>query len=200
MSPPDAHPSRTEAALRMVRLRRAQRALDTLFRSLPLGRKVRTGVFMAFKTVLSALVAYAIGNALHTEQAFWAAISAVAVTQPHFGDTRGAGRDRCLGTVFGGIAGLLGLAVGGSGDMLSFGLALGLVTLACWTANAGPAARIGGITTAIVLLVPSQGPRWEVPLYRLGEVVLGTLCALVIGWLVSRLEERAERKQETEAT
>ncbi|HXP01740.1 MAG TPA: FUSC family protein [Luteibacter sp.] len=198
MSPPDAPLSRTEAALRATRLRRAQQALDRMFRSLPLGRRIRTGAFMALKTVLSAWVAYTIGQALHTEQAFWAAISAVAVTQPHFGDTQGAGRDRCLGTAFGGIAGLLGLWIGGTGDMLSFALALALVTLACWTANAGPAARIGGITTAIVLLVPSTGPRWEIPLYRLGEVILGTLCALVIGWLVSWLEERAEHKPDPE--
>lgn len=196
MSPADAHPERTETAQRASRLHRAQRVLDRLFRSMPLGRRLRIGVFMAFKAALSASVAYAIGQALHTEQAFWAAISAVAVTQPQFGDTRGAGRDRCLGTALGGIAGLLGLWIGGAGDMLAFALGLGLVTIVCWAANAAAAARIAGITTAIVLLVPSAGPRWEVPLIRLGEVVLGTLCALAIGWVVSRLEERVERKEE----
>jgi uncharacterized membrane protein YccC len=198
MSPPDPNESRTEAAWRSIRLGQAQRALDQLFHSLPMAGRLRTGAFMALKTALAACVAYAIGHALHTEQAFWAAITAVAVTQPHFGDTQGAGRDRCLGTAFGGIAGLLGLWVGGSG-LLPFVLALCLVTLACWTANAGSAARIGGITTAIVVLVPSVGPRWEIPLYRLGEVVLGTLCALAIGWLVSRIEERSERKQAARA-
>jgi uncharacterized membrane protein YccC len=80
--------------------------------------------------------------------------------------------------------------------MLAFAVGLGLVTVVCWIANAAAAARIAGITTAIVLLVPSTGPRWEVPLIRLGEVLLGTLCALVIGWAVSRLEERVERKEE----
>ncbi len=200
MSPPDAHPSRTDAALRVIRLRRAQRALDGLFRSLPLGRRVRTGIFMAFKTVLSALVAYAIGHALHTEQAFWAAISAVAVTQPHFGDTRGA-RAATAAWERSSVASPACWACRSAAAATCFrsDLRWGWSRMACWTANAGPAARIGGITTAIVLLVPSQGPRWEVPLYRLGEVILGTLCALAIGWLVSRLEERAERKQETEA-
>lgn len=199
MSPPDAPAPRTEAASRAVRLRRAQQALDRLFRTLPLGGRLRTGAFMAIKTVISALVAYAIGYALHTEQAFWAAISAVAVTQPHFGDTQGAGRDRCIGTALGGVAGLLGLWIAGTGDALTFALTLAVVTLVCWAANAGKAARIAGITTAIILLVPSTGPRWEIPLYRFGEVVLGTLCALVIGWLVSQVEERAEKKRETEA-
>ncbi|NII56187.1 FUSC family protein [Luteibacter sp. SG786] len=196
MSPMDAHPERTETVQRASRLRRAQRLLDRLFRSMPLERRLRIGAFMAFKVALSASVAYAVGQALHTEQAFWAAISAVAVTQPHFGDTRGAGRDRCLGTVLGGIAGFLGLWAGGSGNILAFALGLGLVTIVCWMANAAAAARIAGITAAIVLLVPSAGPSWEVPLMRLGEVVLGTLCALVIGWAVSRLEERVEQKEE----
>jgi len=196
MCPAAAQPERTETAPRASRLRRAQRVLDRLFRSLPLGKRLRIGAFMAFKAALSASVAYAIGQALHTEQAFWAAISAVAVTQPHFGDTRGAGRDRCLGTVLGGIVGFLGLWTGGSGNILAFALGLGLVTIVCWMANATAAARIAGITAAIVLLVPGTGPSWEVPLTRLGEVVLGTLCALVIGWAVSRLEERVEQNEE----
>jgi uncharacterized membrane protein YccC len=198
MNLPPPHPGRSENAQRASRLRRAQRVFDRLFRTMPLGRRLRIGAFMAFKAALSASVAFGIGQALHTEQAFWAAISAMAVTQPHFGDTRGAGRDRCLGTALGGVAGLLGLWVGGSGDIASFVLAVALVTIACWAANAASAARIAGITTAIVLLVPSTGPRWEVPLVRLGEVVLGTVCALVIGWAVSRLEERVERKEEEE--
>lgn len=194
MTSPDAPVTRTEAKRRAMRLRRAQQAVDRLFRRLPFGRRLRTGAFLAFKGALGASVAYAIGQALHTEQAFWAAISALAVTQPHYQDTRGAGRDRVLGTVLGGIAGFLGLWLGHSGDPWSFALAVVGVTLVCWAANVGPAARIAGITAAIVLLVPAEGPRWEIPLYRLGEVVLGTLCALVIGWLVTRLEERVEAK------
>ncbi|SEM42449.1 Fusaric acid resistance protein-like [Luteibacter sp. UNCMF331Sha3.1] len=200
MSPPDAPHSRTRAALHAVRLHRAQQALDRLFRELPMGKRLRTGAFLAFKGALGASLAFAIGHALHTEQAFWAAISALAVTQPHYLDSRGAGRDRCIGTVLGGIAGFLGLWLGRSADVLTFAIALAGVTIVCWAANVGQAARIAGITTAIVLLVPAVGPSWEIPLYRLGEVVLGTLCALVVGWLVSRMEERVERKDEEGAT
>lgn len=190
--------SRTETERRTTRLHRAQSMLDRMFRTMPLGGRVRTGVFMALKTVLAASVAYGIGHALHTGQAFWAAISAIAVIQPHFGDTRGAGRDRILGTAFGGVAGLLGLWVGGGGDLLSFAVGLGVVTIACWTANARAAARVGGITAAILLLVPSDGPVWETALYRLGEVLLGTACALGIGWLVAFAEERADENKKKE--
>lgn len=188
----------TESRQRASRLRRAQHALDDLFRSLPVGRRFVAGLVMAFKAIAAALLAYTIGHALHTEQAFWAAITAIGVTQPHFNDTRGAGRDQCLGAAFGGIAGLLGLLIGGPGNVVSYVVALGGVTIACWTANAGAAARLGGITATIVLLVPSNGPSWEVALYRLGEVALGTLCAILVSWLVSLLQDRVERKDEQE--
>ncbi|APG06472.1 hypothetical protein BJI69_09620 [Luteibacter rhizovicinus DSM 16549] len=182
--------------LRLIRLGQAQAALDRLARDMPLHRRMGQGLMMAVKVLAASLLSYAIGRALHTEQAFWAAITAIAVTQPHFGDTRGAARDRCLGTAIGAVAGLLGLWIGGPGEIFSFSLALGLVTLACWTAGAGPAARLGGITATIVLLVPSQGPSWEIAFYRLGEVALGTLCAIAVGWLASFIETRVMRDPE----
>ncbi|WP_051938583.1 FUSC family protein [Luteibacter sp. 9135] len=199
MNPADA---RTDTATHASRLHRAQAMLDRMFRAMPLGGRVRTGIFMALKTVVAASVAYLIGHALHTGQAYWAAISAVAVVQPRFGDTRGAGRDRIVGTAFGGVAGLFGLWIGGAGNLVSFCVALPVVTVACWIFNAGAAARVGGITSAILLLVPNTGPLWETALYRLGEVLLGSACALAIGWLVSRIEERVEgtiRKEDDDA-
>lgn len=175
------------------RLRRAQAMLDRMLRALPAGKRARVGAFMAAKTMVSACGAYGLGQFVHPQEAFWAAISAIAVTQPRFGDTRGAGRDRVLGTAIGAMAGLLGLWIGGSGDFVAFAVALFGVTVASWTVSDGAAARVGGITTAIVMLVPATGPRWEVAAYRLGEVVLGTFSALVVGWLLARLEDRVER-------
>lgn len=196
MSPPESQEGPRQSLLRLIRLGRAQAALDRLARDMPLHRRLGQGMVMAVKVLAASLLAYFIGRALHTEQAFWAAITAIAVTQPHFGDTRGAARDRCLGTAIGAVAGLLGLWVGGPGEIFSYSLALGLVTLACWAAGAGPAARLGGITATIILLVPSQGPSWEIAFYRLGEVILGTVCAIAVGWLASFIETRVTRDQE----
>jgi len=197
MTKTDGHETHAESAQRASRLRRAQQALDDLFRSLPPGRRLVSGLVMAFKAVGAASLAYAIGHALHTEQAFWAAITAIGITQPHYKDTRGQGRDQCMGAAFGGIAGLLGLWTGGPGDFASYALALAVVTVACWTANAGAAARLGGITATIVLLVPSHdGPAWSIAFYRLGEVALGTVCAVVVGWLVSLVQDKVEMNEE----
>lgn len=173
-----------------------QSAVGTLKR-LPFRSRVAQGALMALRAVCGAGLAYSIGLALHTEQAFWAAITAIGITQPHYKDTRGQGRDQCMGAAFGGIAGLLGLWIGGPGDFASYALALAVVTVACWTANAGAAARLGGITATIVLLVPSHdGPAWSIAFYRLGEVALGTVCAVVVGWLVSLVQDKVEMKEE----
>jgi hypothetical protein len=58
----------------------------------------------------------------------------------------------------------------------------------CWCVNVGSAARLGGITATIMLLVPGIGPPWDVALTRLGEVTLGTVSALFVSWVISRIE------------
>jgi uncharacterized membrane protein YgaE (UPF0421/DUF939 family) len=60
----------------------------------------------------------------------------------------------------------------------------------CWTVNVGSAARLGGITATIMLLVPGMGPAWDTALLRLGEVTIGTICALLVAWLMARIEQR----------
>jgi hypothetical protein len=58
----------------------------------------------------------------------------------------------------------------------------------CWGANIGSAARLGGITATIMLLVPRVGPPWQMALMRLGEVTLGTVCAMAVCWLIGWAE------------
>jgi uncharacterized membrane protein YgaE (UPF0421/DUF939 family) len=60
----------------------------------------------------------------------------------------------------------------------------------CWVANIGSAARLGGITATIMLLVPRIGPPWEVALIRLGEVTIGTVSALLVCRLIHSIEQR----------
>ena len=59
-----------------------------------------------------------------------------------------------------------------------------------WVVNVGSAARLGGITATIMLLVPGIGPAWGKAVLRLGEVTLGTVCALLVAWLMARAEKR----------
>lgn len=38
------------------------------------------------------------------------------------------------------------------------------------------------------MLFPGNGPLWDIPLIRLGEVTLGTVCALLVCAVLARIE------------
>jgi hypothetical protein len=87
---------------------RAADVLIGLLKSLPLlDRLVESGL-TALQAVCGACLAYGIACALHTEQAFWAAITAIAVTQHTYADTRNLSRDQFIGAMAGGLFGFIG--------------------------------------------------------------------------------------------
>jgi uncharacterized membrane protein YgaE (UPF0421/DUF939 family) len=174
--------------------RRASRAsaansLFAFLKALPLGDRLIEGGFMAVQAVAGASLAFAIGRALHTEQAFWAAITAIAVSQHSYIDTRKLSRDQFIGAMVGGICGLAG-ALLGEGHFAAYATTVAAAIVICWIVNVGSAARLGGITATIMLLVPGIGPAWDRALLRLGEVTIGTICALLVAWLMSQIEQR----------
>jgi uncharacterized membrane protein YgaE (UPF0421/DUF939 family) len=165
-----------------------QSAIGAL-KSLPLKSRAAQGLLMALRAVCGAGLAYSIGRALHTEQAFWAAITAIAVTQHDYADTLSQSRDQFIGAVAGGICGFAAAMIG-SENIAVYLVAVSVVIVACWCLKVSTAARLAAITTTIVLLVPAQGPLWGVPLFRFAEVTLGMLCALPVCWLFSHAERR----------
>ncbi|WP_345816260.1 FUSC family protein [Paraburkholderia sp. PREW-6R] len=172
--------------------RRAARAsaansLFAFLKSLPFGERLLEGSFMAVQAVAGASLAVAIGRALHTEQAFWAAITAIAVSQHSYIDTRKLSRDQFLGAMAGALCGLVGATLGG-GHFAAYAATVAAAIVICWIGNVGSAARLGGITATIMLLVPGMGPVWDKALLRLFEVTLGTLCALLVAWIMSAIE------------
>jgi uncharacterized membrane protein YccC len=184
--------NRTTANTRPTRREVRTQAGDLLFellKTLPFRDRIAEGLLMALQAVAGACLAYGIGRVVHPEQAFWAAITAIAVTQHTYADTRNLSRDQFVGAMAGGLFGFAGAWFGaGTHEILGYATTIGAVILVCWCLNVGSAARLGAITATIVLLVPQQGPLWDVALYRLGEVTLGTLCALFVSLFVSRLQ------------
>jgi uncharacterized membrane protein YgaE (UPF0421/DUF939 family) len=174
--------------------RRAARAgaansLFAFLKALPFMDRLTEGCFMAVQAVAGASLAVGIGHLFHTEQAFWAAITAIAVSQHSYIDTRKLSRDQFLGAMAGGLCGLVGATFGG-GHFAAYAATVAAAIVICWIANVGSAARLGGITATIMLLVPGMGPVWDKALIRLGEVTLGTICALLVAWLMSTIERR----------
>ncbi|KAB0636830.1 FUSC family protein [Burkholderia stagnalis] len=171
-----------------------QQSIFDLFKGLSLRERLAQGGLMALQAVCGACLAYGIGRALHTEQAVWAAITAIAVTQHNYSDTMSLSRDQFVGAMVGGVLGFAGAALGG-GHLVAYALAVAIVIVCCWCLNVGSAARLGGVTATIVMLFPGSGPLWDIPLVRLGEVTLGTVCALAVCWGMSRIERRWFRRR-----
>lgn len=176
--------------LRAARHRASMRAADALIdlvKALPFPDRIVEGGLMALQAVCGASLAYAIGSALHTAQPFWAAITAIAVTQQRYSDTRNLSRDQFIGALAGGLFGFAGASLGaGAHEILGYAATVAAVIVACWCMNVGSAARLGAITATIVLLVPMQGPLWDVPLFRLLQVILGAACTLLVSWLFTQ--------------
>lgn len=165
-----------------------QSALSAL-KLLPLKSRAAQGALMALRAVCGAGLSYSIGRALHTEQAFWAAITAIAVTQHDYADTLSQSRDQFIGAIAGGIVGFAAATLGPE-NMAAYLVAVAVVIVACWCLRVSTAARLGAITTTIVLLVPTHGPVWDVALFRVAEVAIGMACALPVCWLFSYFERR----------
>ncbi|WP_414451335.1 aromatic acid exporter family protein [Burkholderia sp. 22PA0099] len=171
--------------------RQIQQSIATLFKGMSLRERARQGTAMALQAVFGACLAYGIGRLLHSEQAVWAAVTAISVTQHQYSDTMNLSRDQFVGAMAGGVLGFAGAALGSANTtthLLAYAVAIAATIVICWCLNVGSAARLGGVTATIVLLFPGNGPLWDIPLIRLGMVTLGTVCALLVCLLQARIE------------
>jgi hypothetical protein len=123
-------------------------SLLAFLKSLPLPDRLIEGCVMALQAVAGASIAFTIARALHTHQPFWAAITAIAVSQHNYVDTRKLSRDQFLGAMVGGVCGLAGTLLGG-GYFVAYMATVAAAIIICWVANIGSAARLGGITATI---------------------------------------------------
>jgi len=171
------------------RLRGIQQELEGLYRGLPWSSRLAKGLLQAALALTGASMAYGLGLLLHTQQAFWAALTAIAVTQQSYLDTRASSRDQVIGALVGGATGLAATGLGGD-HYATYAMALVTAIVICWTCGMGSAGRLSATTATIIMLVPHEGSFWSVALLRFGEVTLGIVCALLVTWLVEQLEAR----------
>lgn len=165
------------------RVGRLAAELERLRKALPKRERLIVGVVQAVRVAAAASVGYFAARVLGLEQGFWAAITAISVTQNSFAEVKSSSRDQFIGAIFGGVLGL-GAAAFGNNQFPAYVLAIVLGTLLCWICNLGAAGRITGITTTIIMLVPHTGAFWQIALLRLGEVMLGAVAALLVTALV----------------
>ncbi|MEK6424572.1 MAG: FUSC family protein [Burkholderia gladioli] len=171
--------------------RQIQQSISSLFKGMSLRERTRQGAAMALQAVCGACLAYGLGRLLHSEQAVWAAVTAISVTQHQYSDTMSLSRDQFIGAMVGGVLGFAGAALGNAHyatHLIAYAVAIGATIVICWCLDVGSAARLGGVTATTVLLFPGNGPLWDIPLIRLGMIALGTVCALVVCAVQARIE------------
>ncbi|WP_114239677.1 aromatic acid exporter family protein [Dyella sp. C9] len=164
-----------------------QQDMSSLYRRLPWSHRLVQGLWLALLALVAASAAYGFGLLLHTQQAFWAALTAIAVTQQNYLDTRASSRDQIIGALVGGVAGFGAALIGGE-HYATYAVAVVVAIAACWLFGVGSAARLSGTTTTIIMLVPHTGSFWLVALTRVGEVALGITCALLVVAAAERLQ------------
>jgi uncharacterized membrane protein YgaE (UPF0421/DUF939 family) len=165
------------------------RQLQDLYKRLPWSHRLVNGLSMAVQALAAASLGYGLGLLLHTQQAFWGAITAIAVTQQSYVDTRKLSIDQVLGAAIGAVVAIVGAYLA-QDNYLAYALSMAATIVLCWCFNVGSAGKLGAVTVTIVMLVPHAGPFWTIALTRLGEVTLGIASALLVTRLAHRLEKR----------
>lgn len=130
-------------------------------------------------TALAAGLSYGLAQWLHLPGAYWAAISAIVVMQSEVGATVTASRDRLAGTAIGAVVGWLTVFFWHH-SLVVFALAILAVMVLCSTLRFENAGRLGGVTVAIIVLIPYNDPPWKVAVERFLEVSFGIGISLFI--------------------
>jgi len=160
-------------------LSNVQQQLAQIYKRMPWGHRLLKGLSMGLQALASASLGYELGLLLHTQQAFWAALTAISVTQQTYIDTRNSSRDQVIGAAIGAAIAIAATYLIGD-NYLCYAGTMVVVIMLCWCFNVGNAGKLSATTATIVMLVPHEGAFWTVALTRLGEVTLGIACALVV--------------------
>jgi uncharacterized membrane protein YgaE (UPF0421/DUF939 family) len=135
------------------------------------------------RTAVAAIVSVLLARLFRLPEAYWAAITTLVITQSSLGAALTVSWQRFVGTVLGAAVGAL-VASQFQPHVLVFGACVFVLGLLCAVARTDRSAyRFGGVTLAIVLLVPRAGPAWRIAFHRFAEVSIGIGVALLLAWL-----------------
>lgn len=133
------------------------------------------------RTAVAAVVSLLAARWFGLPATYWAPITTLVITQSSLGAALTVSWQRFVETVFGAVVGGIVASRFGPG-LLVFGTCVFLLGLLC-AASDRSAYRFGGVTLAIVLLVPRTDPAWLVAFHRCAEVSIGIGVALVFAWV-----------------
>jgi uncharacterized membrane protein YgaE (UPF0421/DUF939 family) len=132
------------------------------------------------RTAVAAVASVMVAGLFRLPEAYWAPITTIVITQSSLGAALKVSWQRFFGTALGAIAGAIVASYFGPHIMV-FGASVFLLGLLCPIVRADRSAyRFGGITLAVVLLIPRPGPAWETAFHRFAEVSIGIGVALIL--------------------
>ncbi len=132
------------------------------------------------RTAIAAVVSLLAARLFRLPEAYWAPITTIVITQSSLGAALVVSGQRFVGTALGAIVGAI-VAILFGPNMLVFGISVFLLGLVCAVLHVDRSAyRFGGITLAIVLLIPRPATAWAVAFHRFAEVSIGLGVALIL--------------------
>ena len=135
------------------------------------------------RTAVAAVVSMLAARLFGLPEAYWAAVTTLVIAQSSLGAALAVSWQRFAGTVLGAVVGAIVASHFGP-HVLVFGTCVFILGLLRAVAHLDLTAyRFGGVTLAIVLLVPRTGPAWQIAFHRFAEVSIGIGMALILAWV-----------------
>ena len=137
-------------------------------------------VLHSIRTAITAVVSLLIARFCRLPESYWAAITAIIITQSTLGAAWTVSKQRFVGTALGAAMGAP-LTAYAAQNVAAFGagvLALGLI---CALLRIGRNAfRYAAIALAIIMLIVRAEPAWMIAIHRFLEISLGIAVGLLV--------------------
>jgi uncharacterized membrane protein YccC len=135
------------------------------------------------RTAVAAVASVLVARMFRLQEAYWAPITTLVITQSSLGAAFPVSAQRFIGTVLGAVLGAVVASHFGA-SVVVFGGCVFILGLLCnLTHTDSTGYRFGGIALAIVILIPRTGPAWRIAFHRLAEVSIGIVVALILAWV-----------------
>jgi len=147
------------------------------------------------RTAIATVVSVLVARLFRLPEAYWAPVTTLVITQSSLGAALTVSWQRFAGTAIGAAVSAF-VATYFEPRVLVFGVCVFFMGLLCALAHLDRVAyRFGGVTLAIVLLIPRAGPGWIIALHRFAEVSIGIAVALVFATLWPEQADAASTNQ-----
>jgi uncharacterized membrane protein YccC len=147
------------------------------------------------RTTAAVLASLFVARWFHLSEAYWAPITTIVITQSSLGAALAVSWERFIGTLVGAVLGAIAASYFGL-SALVFGVCVFVLGLICAVARVDRSAyRFGGVTLVIVLLIPREGPAWQIAFHRFAEVTIGIVTALIFATLWPEKDETPPKEK-----